>query len=274
MLCKLEYLNPGGSVKDRIVLAMIADAEKKNLLKPDSIIVEATSGNTGVSLAMVAAAKGYRLLLVMPDDAPPERRRLLARLGAEEVITPSYLGMQGTKRMLQNLLESNTNMLCLEMFHNQAVVEVHKRTTAKEILDATSGDVDAFVAGVGTAGTITGVGSVLKAKNPKVLVVAVEPATSPVLSQGKAGRHMIPGIGPDFVPPLLDRSIVDEVIAVSDQDAKDMSLRLMREEGLLAGVSSGANVHAACQVAKRLGKGKRVVTIIPDGAERNISYPM
>jgi cysteine synthase A len=253
---------------------MIENAEKKGLLKPNSIIVEATSGNTAVSLAMVAAAKGYRLLLVMPDDAPPERRRLLARLGTEEILTPSYLGMQGTKRMLQNLLESNANMLCLEMFHNQAVVEVHKQTTAKEILDATSGDVDAFVAGVGTAGTITGVGSILKAKNPKLLLVAVEPASSSVLSQEKAGRHMIPGIGPDFVPPLLDRSIVDEVIAASDQDAQNTSLRLMREEGILAGISSGANVFASCQVAKRLGQGKRVVTMVPDGAERNISYPM
>jgi len=274
LLGKVEGLNPSGSVKDRIALAMVRDAEEKGLLQPGYTIVEATSGNTGPALAMVASAKGYRLIIVMPESAPPERRRLLMRYGVEVQLTPSYLGMEGAFRRARELAEEGQTVVFLNQFRNPATVRIHREATAPEILEATGGKVDAFIAGVGTGGTITGVGEVLKERNPSVHIAAVEPAGSPLLSQGRAGRHGIPGIGPDFIPPLLNRSIIDEVITVTDEEANQMSLRLAREEGILAGISSGANVVAALMVARRLGEGKTVVTILPDTGERYLAFPL
>jgi cysteine synthase A len=274
LLGKVEGLNPSGSVKDRIALAMVRDAEEKGLLQPGYTIVEATSGNTGPALAMVASARGYRLIIVMPESAPPERRRLLMRYGVEVQLTPSYLGMDGACRRAKELAEEGQTVVFLDQFRNPATVRIHRETTAREIWEATGGRVDAFVAGVGTGGTITGVGEVLKERNPSVHIAAVEPAGSPLLSQGRAGRHGIPGIGPDFIPPLLNRGIIDEVLTVTDEEANQMSLRLAREEGILAGVSSGANVVAALRVAQRLGEGKTVVTVLPDTGERYLAFPL
>ena len=270
LLAKLESLNPAGSVKDRIALSMIEDAEGRGVLKAGDTIVEPTSGNTGIGLAMVAAVKGYRIILTMPEDMSVERRRLLTRFGAELLLTPAIEGMSGAVYAAQELVEKHGYFMA-QQFNNPANPEIHRRTTVREILKATGGRLDAFVAGVGTGGTITGVGEVLKQENPDVLIVAVEPASSPVLAGGKAGLTGTQGIGASFVPSVLNREIYDELVAVTDDDAYAMTARLTKEEGLLVGVSSGANVVAAVQVAVKLGAGKRVVTILPDTGERYLS---
>lgn len=270
VLGKLESLNPAGSVKDRIALSMIEDAEERGLLKPGDTIVEPTSGNTGIGLAMVAAVKGYHLVLTMPEDMSVERRKLLTRFGAELVLTPAIEGMTGAVFAAEELVEKKGYFMP-QQFVNPSNPEIHRRTTAREILRQTGGRIDALVVGVGTGGTITGVGEVLKAALPAILVVAVEPARSPVLAGGRAGIHAIQGIGASFVPGVLNRQIYDELIAISDEVALSMTRRLTREEGLLVGVSSGANVAAALRVAKKLGTGKRVVTILPDTGERYLS---
>lgn len=271
VLGKMESLNPAGSVKDRIALSMIEDAEERGVLKPGDTIVEPTSGNTGVGLAMVAAVKGYRLILTMPEQMSVERRKLFARYGAKLVLTPAVEGMSGAVYAAEEMVEKNPGYFMPQQFDNPANPEVHRRTTAREILRATGERLDAFVAGVGTGGTITGVGEVLKELNPHILVVAVEPARSPVLAEGKAGPHAIQGIGASFVPSVLNREVIDEIIAVRDEDALQMARRLTHEEGLLVGISAGANVHASAAVARRLGAGKRVVTVLPDTGERYLS---
>ena len=273
VLAKMEMMNPAGSVKDRIALAMIEEAERAGKLRPGDTIVEPTSGNTGIGLAMVAAVKGYTLILTMPEDMSVERRKLLARYGVQFVLTPAIEGMSGAVYAAQEIVEKTPNFFMPQQFENPANPEVHRLTTAVEILDATEGRVDAFVAGVGTGGTISGVGRVLKDRNPDVLIVAVEPTRSPVLQGGRAGMHAIQGIGASFVPGVFDRAVVDEIIGVSDEDSIEMMKRLSREEGLLVGVSSGANVFAALKVAARFGSGKRVVTILPDTGERYLSIP-
>ncbi len=271
VLGKLESLNPGGSVKDRIALAMIEDAERQGRLKPGDTIVEPTSGNTGIGLAMVAAIKEYRLILTMPEDMSVERRALLQRFGAELVLTPAAEGMTGAVFAAEELVRENPRFFMPQQFVNPANPEVHRRTTAQEILKATDGNLDAFVAGVGTGGTITGVGEVLRRERPGILVVAVEPARSPVLQGGKFRPHAIQGIGASFVPGVLDPNVYNEVIGVRDEEALAMTRRLSREEGLLLGISSGANVVAALRVAERLGAGKTVVTMLCDTGERYLS---
>src|SRR5688572_17294869 len=240
-------MNPAGSVKDRIALAMIVEAEEAGRLKPGSTIVEPTSGNTGIGLAMVAAAKGYHLILTMPDDMSMERRKLLARYGAEIILTPRMEGMTGAVRAAEELCRKNPDYFMPQQFENPANPEVHRRTTAVEILEALDDHLDAFVAGVGTGGTITGVGQVLRERKVDARIIAVEPTASPLLTGGRARPHGIQGIGASFVPRVLDRSLLDEIILVSDQDALHMAMRLTREEGLMVGISAGANVHAACQ---------------------------
>jgi cysteine synthase A len=268
---KLESMNPAGSVKDRIALSMVEEAERIGRLRPGATIVESTSGNTGIGLAMVAAAKGYHLILTMPDDMSLERRKLLSRYGAEIILTPRTEGMTGAVRTAEELVRRNPDYFMPQQFENPANPDVHRRTTGVEILEALHGKVDAFVAGVGTGGTITGVGHVLKERVPEARVIAVEPAASPLLSGGRARPHGIQGIGASFVPKVLDRGVLDEIIKVADQDAVQMALRLTREEGLMVGISAGANVHAACQVATQLGPGHTVVTVLPDTGERYLS---
>jgi cysteine synthase A len=274
VLAKVESQNPGGSVKDRIARSMIEDAEHRGTLRPGSTLVEPTSGNTGIGLAMVAVVKGYRLILTMPDDMSLERRRLLARLGAELVLTPAIEGMTGAVYAAQELCRANPGYVMLQQFENPANVDAHRRTTAIEILEATDGKLDAFVAGVGTGGTITGVGEVLRQRLPRIRVVAVEPARSPVLSGGKARVHGIQGIGASFVPGILNRAVIDEIVQVKDEDAMNTTLRLAREEGLLVGISAGANVWAALGVAEQLGAGRTVVTVLCDTGERYLSVPL
>ncbi len=273
ILGKLEVFNPGGSVKDRIALAMVEAAERDGLLQPGAALVEPTSGNTGIGLALVCATKGYRLILTMPEDMSVERRRLLERYGAELVLTPAIEGMTGAVFAAEELVEREGYVM-LQQFDNPANPDVHRRTTAQEILEATGGRIDAFVAGVGTGGTITGVGEVLREQGLDVRIVAIEPERAPVLRGGRAGIHGIQGIGASFVPGVLNRGVYDEVIGVRDEDAYAMTRRLAREEGMLLGVSSGANVWAALKVAKELGPGKRVVTMLCDTGERYLSVPL
>ncbi len=270
VLAKLESLNPGGSVKDRIALSMVEDAEERGELKPGDTIVEPTSGNTGIGLAMVAAAKGYHLVLTMPEQMTVERRKLLVRYGAELVLTPAVEGMSGAVHAAQELVDKHGYFMP-QQFENPANPEVHRRTTAREIVKATGGRLDAFVAAVGTGGTLTGVGEVLKQHDSRILVVAVEPARSPVLAGGKPGPHGIQGTGAGFIPTVLNREVYDELIDVRDEDAYATAARLAKEEGLLAGISAGANAFAALQVAVKLGRGKRVVTVLPDTGERYLS---
>ncbi|MEX1104419.1 MAG: cysteine synthase A [Dehalococcoidia bacterium] len=275
ILGKAENLNPAGSVKDRIALSMIEDAEQRGVLKPGATIVEPTSGNTGIGLALVAAVKGYRLILTMPEDMSLERRRLLERYGAELILTPAIEGMTGAVFAAQQLLEKHADYFMPQQFENEANPAVHYRTTGPEIFEATGGAIDAFVAGVGTGGTITGVGRYLKEKvGERLLVVAVEPSRSPVLSGGRAGMHGIQGIGASFVPGILDRNIYSEIMRIEDKDAIAMTKRLAREEGLLLGISAGANVLASAKVAERLGQGKTVVTMLCDTGERYLSVNM
>jgi cysteine synthase A len=272
---KLEGFNPGGSVKDRPALGMIDDAEKKGRLKKGMKIVEPTSGNTGIGLAMIAAVKGYGIILTMPESMTVERRRLLEAYGAELVLTPADKGMKGAIAKADEIVASGREYFKPDQFGNPANPQAHRRTTAKEIIDFFGAKkIDAFVAGVGTGGTITGVGEVLKKKFKNIKVFAVEPADSPVLSGGQPGRHIIQGIGAGFVPSILNTKVYDEVIRVTNDDAADTARRLAREEGLLMGVSSGAACWAALQVAKRYGKGKRVVTIFPDVGERYLTTGM
>ncbi|CEP66151.1 Cysteine synthase A [Moorella glycerini] len=268
---KLEYFNPGASVKDRIALSMIEAAEAEGKLKPGATIVEPTSGNTGIGLAMVAAVRGYRLILVMPETMSIERRKLLAAYGAEFILTPGHLGMKGAVDKALELVRENPDYFMPQQFENPANPDVHRRTTAREILEQMDKDLDAFVAGVGTGGTITGVGEVLKQEIPGVKIIAVEPAASPVLSGGQPGPHKIQGIGAGFVPQVLRREVIDEIITVSNEDALITARRLAREEGLLVGISAGAAVYAALQVARRLGSGKKVLAIAPDTGERYLS---
>ncbi|MCM8760521.1 MAG: cysteine synthase A [Candidatus Omnitrophica bacterium] len=271
VVAKLEYFNPGGSVKDRICLAMIEDAEKKGLLKKGATIIEPTSGNTGIGLAMIAAAKGYKCLLTMPDTMSVERRQILRSYGAEIVLTPGTEGMKGAVKKAEELCKKTADSFMPQQFENPSNPAAHRRTTAVEILEQTKGMLDAFVAGVGTGGTITGVGEVLKKHNAGIKIVAVEPKKSPVLSGGPAGPHRIQGIGAGFIPRVLNRSVIDRIIQVEDNDAFLVAKALAKDEGLFVGISSGAAVYAALKIAKEMGEGKRVVAILPDTGERYLS---
>lgn len=271
IFAKLESFNPGGSVKDRICLSMVEDAEAKGLLRPGATIVEPTSGNTGIGLAMVGAVKGYKVILVMPETMSIERRFILNSYAAEVVLTPGIDGMEGAVKKAEEILKNTPNSFMPQQFKNPANPDVHRRTTAREILEQAEGKIDAFVAGVGTGGTITGVGEVLKKELQQVKIYAVEPATSAVLSGKEAGPHKIQGIGAGFIPEVLNRKIIDEIITVTDNDAFVTSKRLAKEEGIFVGISAGAACWAALKVAKLLGKGKKVVTVFPDTGERYFS---
>lgn len=272
IVAKVEYFNPGGSVKDRVALSMITDAEEKGLLKPGALIIEPTSGNTGVGLAWVASVKGYKLILTMPETMSLERRNLLKALGAQLVLTPGSEGMGGAIRKAQEIQAETPGSLILQQFENPANPLAHERTTAEEIWQDTDGQVDIFVASVGTGGTLTGTARGLKKKNPNIRIVAVEPAGSPVLSGGKAGPHKIQGIGAGFIPKILDTSLIDQIIPVTDEDAMRTSRELSATEGLLVGISSGAAAFAAREIAKEeSNQGKRIVVLLPDTGERYLS---
>ena len=275
VLAKLEYLNPAGSVKDRIAKAMLDDAEAKGLLKPDSVIIEPTSGNTGIGLASVAAARGYRIIIVMPETMSVERRQLMKAYGAELVLTEGAKGMKGAIAKADELAKELPNSFIPGQFVNPANPAAHKATTGPEIWEDTDGQVDLFVAGVGTGGTVTGVGKYLKSKNPNVKVVAVEPASSPVLSKGVAGAHKIQGIGAGFVPDVLDTKVYDEIITVTNEDAFATGRLIGHKEGVLVGISSGAAVWAALELAKRPeNAGKKIVALLPDTGDRYLSTPL
>ena len=275
LLLKLEGFNPGGSSKDRVGLAMIADAERRGIIAPGSVIIEPTSGNTGIGLCVVAAARGYRAIIVMPDSMSMERRMLMKAYGAELVLTPGSEGMKGAIAKAQELAKEIPGSFIPGQFDNPANPAAHLAATGPEIWEDTDGEVDIFVAGVGTGGTVTGVGRYLKEKKPDVKVIAVEPASSPLLSKGMAGPHGIQGIGANFVPSVLDRSVIDEIIAVSDEDAMAAGRSMGRKEGVLIGISSGACLHAAIEVAKREeNAGKTVVALMPDSGDRYLSTKM
>ncbi|MFC4098269.1 cysteine synthase A [Paenibacillus xanthanilyticus] len=274
---KLEFQNPGASVKDRIAISMIEVAEQEGRIKPGDTIVEPTSGNTGIGLAMVAAAKGYKAILVMPETMSIERRNLLRAYGAELVLTPGSEGMNGAVRRAEELQKENPSYFIPQQFKNQANVKVHRETTGPEIVEAINsldGKLDAFVAGIGTGGTISGTGEVLKQNFPGIKIVAVEPTASPILSGGNPGPHKIQGIGANFVPEILNREIYDQIITVDNEEAFETARRSAKEEGLLVGISSGAAIFAALKVAKELGKGKRVIAVVPSNGERYLSTPL
>ena len=273
VLAKLEYFNPAGSAKDRVALSMIEDAEEKGLLKPGSVIIEPTSGNTGIGLASVAAARGYRTIIVMPDSMSIERQKLMTAYGAELVLTPGKLGMSGAIAKAEELAKELPNSFIPDQFGNPANAKAHYKTTGPEIWKDTEGSVDFFVAGVGTGGTITGTGEFLKEKNPAVQVIAVEPAASPLLSGGQAGPHGLQGIGANFVPKVLNTKIYDKVMPVTEEQAYEAARLLGRTEGVLVGISSGAALHAALEVAKE-NPGKTVVVLLPDTGDRYLSTPL
>lgn len=268
---KFESGNPGGSIKDRICLNMIEAAEKAGRIHPGDTIIEPTSGNTGIGLALVAAVKGYKAILIMPESMSTERFGLLASFGAEVVLTPAIDGMKGSINEAERLLKEHPDYYMPDQFSNPANPEVHRKTTAPEIWEALGGKIDAFAAGVGTGGTITGVGEEFKGRNSAIWIVAIEPSSSRVLSGGSPGPHKIQGIGAGFIPRVLNREIIDEIIPVTDDDAFETAKFLAREEGLMVGISSGANIYAAMELAKRMGPGKNVVTVLPDTGERYIS---
>lgn len=274
---KLEYQNPGSSVKDRIAISMVEAAEKEGKLKLGDTIIEPTSGNTGIGLALVAAAKGYKAILVMPETMSIERRNLLRAYGAQLVLTPGAEGMKGAIRKAEELAAENPGYFIPQQFKNPANVKIHRETTGPEIVEAINGHdgkLDAFVSGIGTGGTITGTGEVLKKNFPGIKIIAVEPSSSPVLSGGKPGPHKIQGIGAGFVPDILNTEIYDQIIPVDNEDAFETSRRVAKEEGILGGISSGAAIFAALQVAKQLGKGKRVIAVLPSNGERYLSTPL
>jgi len=271
ILAKLESFNPGGSVKDRICLSMIEDAEARGLIKPGATIVEPTSGNTGIGLAMIGAVKGYRVILTMPETMSAERIYILKSYGAEVILTPADEGMIGAVKTAEEIVAKTANAFMPQQFQNPANPQIHRQTTAQEILRATDGELDAFVAGIGTGGTITGVGEVLKRRNHQIKVIGVEPKGSPVLSGGEPGPHMIQGIGAGFIPQVLNRSVIDEIMTVTDEEAHTCAKRLAKEEGLFVGISAGAACFAALKVAKELGAGKTLVVIFPDTGERYFS---
>lgn len=274
---KLEYQNPGSSVKDRIAISIVDEAEKDGSLKPGGTIVEATSGNTGIGLAMVAAAKGYKAIIVMPETMSLERRNLLRAYGAELILTPGSEGMNGAVTKAEAIVKENPGYFMAEQFKNQANVKIHRETTGPEIVEAIEsigGTLDAFIAGIGTGGTISGAGEVLKKQYPDIKIYAVEPAASPILAGGKPGPHKIQGLGANFIPEILNQDIYDEIIHIENEEAFEVARRVAVEEGILSGISSGAAVSAALKVAKQLGKGKRIVVIIPSNGERYLSTPL